>query len=198
VAWYFTNFLFFVIMDLYRIVVLGDGGIGKTALIIQYCLNHFVEEYDPTIEDSYRKQATIDDKPCVLEVLDTAGQEEYRALLDQWIREGDGFLIMFSVTSAASFDRIRKFRDLILRVKESSAGNDVPIVLVGNKCDLMSERQVKTEMGNELAKSISCQYIETSAKNDINVAKPFTQVVKLIRSLKKQKPSKQKSRCTIL
>ncbi|KAJ2237099.1 RAS2 protein [Coemansia sp. RSA 455] len=59
---------------------------GGTALTIQLCLNHFVETYDPTIEDSYRKQVVIDDQPCVLEVLDTAGQEEYTALRDQWIR----------------------------------------------------------------------------------------------------------------
>ncbi|CAO3647980.1 unnamed protein product [Mucor hiemalis] len=70
-------------MLLFKIVVLGDGGVGKTALTIQLCLNHFVEvnnTYDPTIEDSYRKQVVIDDYPCVLEVLDTAGQEEYTAL----------------------------------------------------------------------------------------------------------------------
>jgi len=53
---------------LYRLVVLGDGGVGKTALTIQLCLNHFVETYDPTIEDSYRKQVVIDEEPCVLEV----------------------------------------------------------------------------------------------------------------------------------
>jgi GTPase KRas protein len=66
-------------MTLHKIVVLGDGGVGKTALTIQLCLSHFVETYDPTIEDSYRKQVVIDEIPCVLEVLDTAGQEEYTA-----------------------------------------------------------------------------------------------------------------------
>lgn len=56
-------------MSLYKIVVLGDGGVGKTALTIQLCLNHFVETYDPTIEDSYRKQVVIDDQACIMEIL---------------------------------------------------------------------------------------------------------------------------------
>lgn len=66
-----------------KLVVLGDGGVGKTALTIQLCLNHFIEAYDPTIEDSYRKHAVIDDQPVLIEILDTAGQEEYTALRDQ-------------------------------------------------------------------------------------------------------------------
>ena len=64
----------------YKICVLGDGGVGKTALTIQLCSNHFVEEYDPTIEDSYRKQVVIDDESCLLEILDTAGPENFRDL----------------------------------------------------------------------------------------------------------------------
>jgi GTPase KRas protein len=75
--------------------VLGDGGVGKTALTIQLCSNHFVEEYDPTIEDSYRKQVVIDDESCLLEILDTAGQEEFTALRDQWIRDCEGFVLIY-------------------------------------------------------------------------------------------------------
>ncbi|KAG0778963.1 hypothetical protein G6F21_012777 [Rhizopus arrhizus] len=94
-------------MMLYKLVVLGDGGVGKTALTIQLCLNHFV--------DSYRKQVVIDDQPCVLEVLDTAGQEEYTALRDQWIRDGEGFLLVYSITSRSTFERIERFRNQIFR-----------------------------------------------------------------------------------
>lgn len=73
-------------MQLYKLVVLGEPSIGKTALTLQMCLNHFVETYDPTIEDSYRKQVLVDEKQCILEILDTAGQEEYAFIRDQWIR----------------------------------------------------------------------------------------------------------------
>src|SRR5256884_5335455 len=86
----------------------------------QLCLNHFVETYDPTIEDSYRKQVVIDHQSCMLEVLDTAGQEEYTALRDQWIRDGEGFVLVYSISSRSSFTRIPKFHQQIQRVKESS------------------------------------------------------------------------------
>lgn len=95
---------------LYRLVVLGDGGVGKTALTIQLCLNHFVESYDPTIEDSYRKQVVIDEEPCILEVLDTAGQEEYTALRDQWIRDGEGFVLVYSIAQRSTFERVGRVR----------------------------------------------------------------------------------------
>ncbi|ORX51226.1 hypothetical protein DM01DRAFT_1324335 [Hesseltinella vesiculosa] len=190
-------------MMLYKLVVLGDGGVGKTALTIQLCLNHFVETYDPTIEDSYRKQVVIDDQPCVLEVLDTAGQEEYTALRDQWIRDGEGFLLVYSITSRSTFDRIERFRDQIFRVKDV---DNVPLMLVGNKCDKVTERDVHREEGYNLAKRLGCDFIETSAKTCVNVERSFYQVVKNIRAQReglragaKQSPRKKKGgKCLIL
>ena len=70
-------------MTEYKLVIVGGGGVGKSALTIQLIQNHFIDEYDPTIEDSYRKQVTIDDETCLLDILDTAGQEEYSAMRDQ-------------------------------------------------------------------------------------------------------------------
>ena len=71
------------LMSEYKLVVVGGGGVGKSALTIRLIQNHFVDEYDPTIEDSYRKQVTIDEETCLLDILDTAGQEEYSAMRDQ-------------------------------------------------------------------------------------------------------------------
>ena len=82
------------------------GGVGKSALTIQLIQNHFVEEYDPTIEDSYRKQVMIDGETCLLNILDTAGQEEFSAMRDQYMRTGEGFLIVFAVNNAKSFEDI--------------------------------------------------------------------------------------------
>merc|ERR1711911_343898 len=90
----------------YKLVVVGAGGVGKSALTIQLIQNHFVDEYDPTIEDSYRKQVVIDGETCLLDILDTAGQEEYSAMRDQYMRTGEGFLLVFAVNNAKSFDTL--------------------------------------------------------------------------------------------
>ncbi|KAL1967806.1 hypothetical protein VTN77DRAFT_2495 [Rasamsonia byssochlamydoides] len=193
-------------MTLYKLVVLGDGGVGKTALTIQLCLNHFVETYDPTIEDSYRKQVVIDQQSCMLEVLDTAGQEEYTALRDQWIRDGEGFVLVYSITSRASFSRITKFYNQIQMVKESANSGSptgsylgsplnspmsgppapVPVMLVGNKSDKVMERAVSAQEGSALAKELGCEFVEASAKNCINVEKAFYDVVRLLRQQRQQ------------
>ena len=97
-------------MTEYKLVIVGRGGVGKSALTIQIINNYFVDEYDPTIEDSYRKQVTIDNETCLLDILDTAGQEEYSAMRDQYMRTGQGFLCTYAITSRSSFDEITAFR----------------------------------------------------------------------------------------
>nr|XP_020767804.1 GTPase HRas isoform X2 [Odocoileus virginianus texanus] len=147
-------------MTEYKLVVVGAGGVGKSALTIQLIQNHFVDEYDPTIEDSYRKQVVIDGETCLLDILDTAGQEEYSAMRDQYMRTGEGFLCVFAINHAKSFEDIHQYREQIKRVKDS---DDVPMVLVGNKCDLAA-RTVESRQAQDLARSYGIPYIETSAK----------------------------------
>ncbi|KAK0640607.1 ras family-domain-containing protein [Cercophora newfieldiana] len=178
-------------LTLYKLVVLGDGGTGKTELTIQLCLNQFVQSYDPTIEDSYRKQAVIDDRACMLEILDTAGQEEYTALRDQWIRDGEGFVIVYSITSRTSFARVKRFHSQVQRIKETGTpyigslypytSPPLPIMLVGNNCERVSEREVSTQEGHALARELGCEFVEASARNCINVEKAFYDVVRMLR-----------------
>eukprot|EP01121_Diplochlamys_sp_Union-15-3_P011870 TRINITY_DN3480_c0_g1_i2.p1 TRINITY_DN3480_c0_g1~~TRINITY_DN3480_c0_g1_i2.p1 ORF type:complete len:207 (-),score=41.17 TRINITY_DN3480_c0_g1_i2:47-628(-) len=190
---------------LYKLVIVGDGGVGKSALTIQLTQNHFVHEYDPTIENSYRKQVEIDNESCMLDILDTAGQEEYSAMRDQYIRTGQGFLIVYSVAAKSSFEAVTNFREQILRVKDE---DDYPMIILGNKCDLES-REVTVQEGQDLAKSVHCPFLETSAKARINVEEAFYEVVREIKkwSLKEksrddeEKPAKKKSRrarCNLL
>ena len=146
----------------------------------------------------------------MLEVLDTAGQEEYTALRDQWIRDGEGFVLVYSISSRSSFTRIRKFHSQIQRVKESAmAGSPTfpgsplsqtmgsaslgpaPVMLVGNKCDRVTEREVSTQEGSALAKDLNCDFVEASAKNCINVERAFYDVVRQLRRQRANAPLRQ-------
>ncbi|KAI0346595.1 ras-domain-containing protein [Trametopsis cervina] len=167
----------------YKLVVVGGGGVGKSCLTIQFIQSHFVVEYDPTIEDSYRKQCVIDDEVALLDVLDTAGQEEYGAMREQYMRTGEGFLLVYSITSRNSFEEISTFYQQILRVKDM---DQFPVIIVANKCDLEYERQVGMNEGRDLAKHFGCKFIETSAKQRINVDEAFTNLVREIRKYNKE------------
>lgn len=101
--------------------------------------SYFVTDYDPTIEDSYTKQCVIDDVPAKLDILDTAGQEEFSAMREQYMRSGEGFLLVFSVTDHSSFDEMFKFHRQILRVKDR---DEFPMLMVGNKSDMEAQRTV--------------------------------------------------------
>lgn len=171
-------------MTEYKLVIVGGGGVGKSACTIQLIQNNFIEEYDPTIEDSYRKQVTIDDETCILDILDTAGQEEYSAMRDQYMRTGQGFLIVYSIISRSSFDEVNAFREQILRVKDADR---VPMVICGNKVDLESERQVTVVEGRDLAKNFGVPFMETSAKTRVNVEESFHELVREIRKSEAKK-----------
>ncbi|KAF7537530.1 hypothetical protein G7054_g3705 [Neopestalotiopsis clavispora] len=134
--------------------------------------------YDPTLEDSYRKQCHVDDRTCILEVLDTAGQEEYTALREQWIRDGDAYLLVYSIASRASFEGIRKFYRQMLQVKRFPPDIALPVILVANKCDLPSNRAVSAQEGADLAKELRMGFVETSAKDGTNVERAFFDAVR--------------------
>jgi GTPase KRas protein len=152
-----------------------------------------VETYDPTIEDSYRKQVVIDQQPATLEVLDTAGQEEYTALRDQWIRDGEGFLLVYSITSRSSFARIKNYYSQIERVKDE---DPFAIVLVGNKSDRRNERQVSESEGEELATELgdNVAFFESSAKLNINIENAFFECARHCRSLRNPPPESRPTR----
>ncbi|NP_001003744.1 GTPase KRas isoform 2 [Danio rerio] len=188
-------------MTEYKLVVVGAGGVGKSALTIQLIQNHFVDEYDPTIEDSYRKQVVIDGETCLLDILDTAGQEEYSAMRDQYMRTGEGFLCVFAINNTKSFEDIHHYREQIKRVKDSE---DVPMVLVGNKCDLQSHN-VDSKQAQDLARSYGIPFIETSAKTRQGVDDAFYTLVREIRKHKekmskegKKKKKKSKTKCALM
>eukprot|EP01119_Soliformovum_irregulare_P022297 TRINITY_DN75_c0_g1_i1.p1 TRINITY_DN75_c0_g1~~TRINITY_DN75_c0_g1_i1.p1 ORF type:complete len:211 (+),score=30.85 TRINITY_DN75_c0_g1_i1:50-682(+) len=163
-----------------KIVIVGSGGVGKSSITLQFVHNTFPTVYDPTIEDNFRKQALIDDKCQMLDILDTAGQEEFACMRDQWVRTGEGFIIVYAVDDRIGFDAVREHQEFILRVKDASTG---PFLLVANKIDVdPSKRQISTEEGKELAKSLNISsYIETSAFKRINIDEAFYEMVREVR-----------------
>ncbi|KAL6056138.1 hypothetical protein STEG23_003076, partial [Scotinomys teguina] len=144
----------------YKLVVVGAEGMGKSALTIQLIQNHFVGEYDPTIEDSYQKQVVIDGDTCLLDILDTTDQEEYSSMWNQFMHTGEGFLSVFAITNTKSFEDIHQYREQIKWLKDL---DDVPMVLVGNKCD-MATSTVEYLKAQDLAHSYGIPYNETPAK----------------------------------
>nr|QBH72868.1 rap1 [Thermobia domestica] len=181
----------------YKIVVLGSGGVGKSALTVQFVQGIFVEKYDPTIEDSYRKQVEVDGQQCMLEILDTAGTEQFTAMRDLYMKNGQGFVLVYSITAQSTFNDLQDLREQILRVKDT---DDVPMVLVGNKCDLEDERVVGKDQGGNLARQFNCAFMETSAKAKINVNDIFYDLVRQInkKSPEKKQNKKKKSPCVLL
>lgn len=159
----------------FKVVVLGSGGVGKSALTIQFVNGQFIERYDPTVEDFYRKEIAVNGAPCILEILDTAGTEQFASMRDLYIKNGQGFIIIYSCTSAQSFYDIKMMRDTILRVKGHRAY--VPLLLVGNKNDLTQQREVRRCDGEQLAESWKCPFFEASAKNATNVDSVFAGIV---------------------
>jgi small GTP-binding protein len=164
----------------------GAGGVGKSALTVRFIQGNFVEKYDPTIEDSYRKQVAVDGTAVLLDIMDTAGQEEYSALRDQYMKTGQGFILAYSITSGISFETAHKLRMQILRIKEEC--QDIPIMLVGNKVDLEEERVVSRDEGEEMAKRCKAGFIEASAKHNIGVDEAFIQLVRLINAWRDAHP----------
>lgn len=145
----------------------------------------------------------LDGEECQIDILDTAGQEDYAAIRDNYFRSGEGFLCVFSITETESFQATGDFREQILRVK---GDENIPFLLVGNKSDLADKRQVTQEVANAKAEEWKVPYVETSAKTKENVDKVFYDLMREIHSRKmedgtkladkKKKPKKRK--CTIL
>lgn len=174
----------------FKLAVVGGGGVGKSALTLQLVKQQFCEEYDPTIEDSHRKQVEIDGEVNMLEIFDTAGQEELSALRDQALRVAEGFLIVFAITETHSFNQVEELHGCITRAKDSDS---VPMVIVGNKSDLQEQRTVSAEEVQALVSRLKLPFFEASAKKCVNVEESFFELVRIMRASRAKKVSNGKT-----
>jgi GTPase KRas protein len=166
--------------------VIGEAGTGKTALTIQYCSNHFVEEYDPTIEDSYRKQIKLLGTPVVADILDTAGCEEFSMMRHQWLIECEVIILCVNMARPASdvlsyarqimeHERVRAHPDLKISPRFGDELVGRPALLVATKCDLPG--QISGQELLAFAKAYRMGLVVTSAKENTRVARAFEECV---------------------
>ncbi|KAI5121219.1 hypothetical protein M0805_007228 [Coniferiporia weirii] len=175
----------------FNAVVLGAGGVGKSALTCRFVNDVFLDAYDPTIEEQFSRDVVVDGELSKLEVLDTAGAEQFTALSEVYIKSGMGFILVFSLTQIATLREVDILRQQINRIKGGNA--NVPIVVVGTKSDLTAEREVEREAIQAFADRWGLPFYETSAKKNLHVNDAFEDLVRQMRE-RYPAPPKRKGR----
>ena len=160
---------------MFKILLLGDSGVGKSCIIIRYIENNFSTNLMNSIGVDFKlKNIELDNKKIKLQIWDTAGQERFRTITTSYYKGAHAILIVFDITDRESFEHVRNWMADI----DKFAKEGVLRILVGNKCDLENSRQVRKEEGNEIANKYGIKYIETSAKETTNIEDLFISTAK--------------------
>ncbi|XP_040010397.1 ras and EF-hand domain-containing protein [Xiphias gladius] len=178
----------------YRIVLAGDATVGKSSFLLRLCKNEFKLNTSTTLGvDFQMKTLIVDGEPVLLQIWDTAGQERFRSIARSYFRRADGVLLLYDVTCEKTFLNVREWVDII----EDVSQEDIPIMLVGNKCDVRQDgvNCVPTSYGEKLAMTYNTLFCETSAKDGSNILEA---VLHLARQVKEQATFDEKSRCQSL
>eukprot|EP01083_Nonionella_stella_P198000 727417_1 len=156
---------------LLKIIILGESGVGKTALLHKYVMNKFIEEHKATIgADFLTKDITIGDKLITLQIWDTAGQERFQSLGNAFYRGADACILVYDITNQQSFNRIETWRNNFLHQSNPDNPESFPFLLCGNKSDLETQRQVQKEQVTRYANKKKCmKFYETSALTGQNL-----------------------------
>ncbi|CAI2325054.1 unnamed protein product [Caenorhabditis sp. 36 PRJEB53466] len=168
----------------YRVAVFGAGGVGKSSITQRFVKGTFNDNYVPTIEDTYRQVISCNVKNvCTLQITDTTGSHQFPAMQRLSVSKGNAFILIYSVTSKQSLEELGPIVKMLMEVKGNTI-TEVPIMLVGNKKDEETKREVSTATGQKFAGQLNCGFIETSAKNNENITELFQQL--LAREKKRQ------------
>lgn len=176
---------------LFKLVLIGDSGVGKSCLLLRFADDSFTDSYISTIGVDFRfRTVTIDGKTVKLQIWDTAGQERFRTITSAYYRGAHGIIMVYDVTSQDSFDHVEEWLNEVNR----HASESTMKLLVGNKADLADEKQVTTQAAKRFADDLGIPFLETSAKNATNVEAAFLTMAKqLIKAKESQTNTKDQS-----
>lgn len=155
---------------LFKLLIIGDSGVGKSCILLRFADDTFTESYISTIGVDFKiRTIDINGKIIKLQIWDTAGQERFRTITSSYYRGAHGIIIVYDVTDEISFTNVKQWLQEIDRY----AGENVKKLLIGNKCDLVVKKQVPYVVGKEFADNLDIPFLETSAKNTINIENAF-------------------------
>ena len=159
---------------LYKIIIIGDTGVGKSNILSRYLKDEFREDSKSTVGvELGTKFIKIKDMGAKLQIWDTAGQERYKSITSSYYKGSHGCFIVYDITNEKTFENV----DNWFKQAQKEASKEVSIILVGNKCDLENERKISKEKGEEKAKTLNCPFFETSALSKIKIEDIFTEMI---------------------
>jgi len=165
----------------YKVVILGEGRVGKTSLLLRYVHNTFSDKQQPTIQAAYLdKKIVVGNHTASLAIWDTAGQERFHALGPIYYRDADAAVLVFDMTDADSFTKVQKW----IKELRQTVGDDITLCIAGNKADMGNKRMVTVEQAKEYAQLVGAVYFETSAKLNRGVQEVFEYLAKRLIELK--------------
>lgn len=187
-------------MSVYKIAVLGDQFVGKTNIVSRFVHNIYTDKYDPTIEDSYRICHTINDTEYFCEILDSTGSEQFTSLLNDHINYCDGFILVYSVASKISINRLNDIIESIIDIKKTDRylfdihNKKIPCILVGNKNDI--DQNKFHHIVTHIKEKHKIYSTKCSAKSNINISPIFDYVISRI-IIDNANVEKSKKKCHI-
>jgi Ras-related protein Rab-8A len=161
-----------------RVITLGDSGVGKTNFIFRFIDDKFSLNYFSTygIDTKFKNVKLDNGSEIKFKIFDTAGQERFKSISQNYIKKANGVLLMYDISDEASFNNIENWMQNI----QDNSGNKMCIVLVATKCDLVEERVVSKESGEKLAEKYGIHFYETSSKDNINIEKSIYDITEKI------------------
>jgi len=168
----------------FKVVLLGEGAVGKTSTVMRYCTNTFNERHESTVQGAFQmKRLNIDGERVSLAIWDTAGQERFHALGPIYYRDSNGAVLVYDITDMDSFTRVQNWVKELRKI----LGNDVTLAIAGNKCDLERQRVVPLADAERYAETVGARHFSTSAKLNKGIAELFVDLSK--RMLQRSKPA---------